>query len=104
MTASLVALRPEAAPRAWSIVLPRPPKYGRPLGPEEMTASELMFFHGAPLAHVVRYEEHLREQRAEKAARGLMRLPRSLSGAGQLARMTALPPLRESGSLAAHEG
>src|SRR5688500_13709563 len=104
MTATHIALRPEAARFAWSIVLPRPPKYGRALGPEEMDVSELMCFYGAPLSHVVRYEEHLREQRAEKAARGLMRLPRSLSCAGQLARMTALPSLRESGSLIAHEG
>ena len=95
MTVSVTARRPEAIPRQWTIVLPRPPKFGRPLGPEDMNASEIMFFYGAPVAHIVRYEEHLKAQRAEKAARNFMRQPRSLTGAAQLAQLLATPPRRE---------
>jgi hypothetical protein len=38
-----------------------------------MTAAELMFFFGAPLAHVVKYEEHLNALRRDQAARRLAR-------------------------------
>jgi hypothetical protein len=37
-----------------------------PLDPTLMTSSELMFFFGAPLAHVVQYEERLRTRRLWK--------------------------------------
>ena len=51
--------------RSWSVGLPLPKGRGQALDPETMTASELMFFYGAPLAHVV---EHQRAQ-AEEARR-----------------------------------
>ena len=34
-----------------------------------MTAAEQMFFVGAPLAHVVQYEEHLKAMRRDQAGR-----------------------------------
>jgi len=54
---------------AWTLVLPRRAGPGKTLRPEQLNASEQMFFFGAPLAHVVRYEEHLKAMRHEKAAR-----------------------------------
>jgi hypothetical protein len=65
-----------ARPRAWTIVLPKPAT--RALCPEAMNASELMFFFGAPLAHVVDYEEHVRASRQEKASRVFARSRRAL--------------------------
>lgn len=41
-----------------------------------MTAAELMFFFGAPLAHVVQYEEQLKELRRDQAARRMTRVRR----------------------------
>ena len=58
--------RPATKPLSWSLVLPRKPGPDGPLRPDAMNASELMFFFGAPLAHVIRYEEHLRESRRER--------------------------------------
>ena len=63
----------ERADRCWTIVLPRPCGTDRSLRPEAMNAPEQMFFFGAPLAHIVEYEEHLREVRREQAARRLAR-------------------------------
>lgn len=34
-----------------------------------MLAAELMYFEGAPLAHVVAYEDHLRQRRIEQRLR-----------------------------------
>ena len=103
MTGKLIAPRLTGEPRSWAVVLPRPSKQARPLRPDEMNASEQMFFYGAPLAHVVCYEEHLRTLRAEKAARDLLRGQRSLGAAAQLAALHAMPPLRESECLGASE-
>lgn len=36
--------------------------------PRDLTTSEQMFFFGAPLAHVERYEQELRAERARRAA------------------------------------
>ena len=58
--------RPATKPLSWSLVLPRRPRPGGTLRPDAMNASELMFFFGAPLAHVIQYEEHLRESRRER--------------------------------------
>lgn len=48
------------------------------------TAAELMFFNGAPLAHVVAYREHLRlegiARRNREFSRRMRRLRPSLSG------------------------
>ena len=60
----------EAAERCFTIALPRT---ARILAAETMTAAELMFFFGAPLAHVVEYEENLKAVRREQAARRLAR-------------------------------
>jgi hypothetical protein len=59
--------------RCWTLALPRPSGADPLLGPEMMTAAEQMFFFGAPLAHVVQFEEHLRLTRQEQAARRLLR-------------------------------
>ena len=40
---------------------------------QPMNASELMYFFGAPLAHVVDYEDHLRAGRCEKTIREMTR-------------------------------
>ena len=69
---------PPARPYSWTVALSRPAQAGAPLGMEEMNASEQMFFFGAPLAHVVSYEEHLRQLRAERAARDLLRTRRPI--------------------------
>ena len=66
---------PEAPPSA-------PARAG--VGPVErqlaqaMNASELMFFLGAPLAHVVDYENRLRASRCEKVVREVARSCRAL--------------------------
>jgi hypothetical protein len=70
---------------SWTLVLSRKTASGRPVKPEEMNASELMFFFGAPLSHVVRYEDHLRAARAEKLARGAMRSRRSFDFVSEMA-------------------
>jgi len=55
-----------------------------PIGPVErllaqaMNASELLYFFGAPLAHVVDYEERLRAARCEKTIREVARNCRTL--------------------------
>jgi len=38
-----------------------------------MSASELMYFDGQPLAHVVAFEDHLRARRIAKQAEGFAR-------------------------------
>jgi hypothetical protein len=67
---------PQARPYSWTVALSRPARPGVPLRSDELNASEQMFFFGAPLAHVVCYEEHLRQQRAERLARDSMRARR----------------------------
>ena len=54
---------------SWSVVLPHPRDRGRRSSAPALNASEQMFFFGAPLAHVVQYEEHLRAGRQERAFR-----------------------------------
>jgi hypothetical protein len=49
-----------AHPYAWWLELRVPSEEERRAGQLNMSASEQMFFVGAPLAHVVQYEEHLR--------------------------------------------
>ena len=73
--------QPKAEGRCWTVVLPRPRGAERFLRAETMNAAEQMFFFGAPLAHVVLYEEHLRSTRQEIAARRMMRArgPHNLS-------------------------
>jgi hypothetical protein len=56
-----------ANPYAWWLQLRVPSEEERRAGQLNMTASEQMFFVGAPLAHVVQYEEYLRA----KQRRGL---------------------------------
>lgn len=56
----------------WSLQLPRSLDGGA-LCLETMTASEQMFFLGAPLAHVIDFEDHVREQREGAAMRRLHR-------------------------------
>ena len=57
---------------------------GTGVGPVErllgqaMNASELVFFLGAPLAHVVDYENRLRANRCEKVVREVARSCRAL--------------------------
>ena len=76
---------------AWSFTLTRPAGRERVLPPETMNAAEQMFFFGAPLAHVVRYEDHLKAVRHEKAARGMARGGRLSGFASQMAALGALP-------------
>ena len=96
-----VARFPKPAGRySWSLVLPHPRDRTGPAA-QALNASEQMFFFGAPLAHVVLYEEHLRAVRQEKAIRQLARTPRSFNFATQLAGLRELPAAR--GELA-HEG
>ena len=59
--------------RCWTLALPRPLGANRSLRAETMDAAELMFFYGAPLAHVVEYGDHLKAMRREQAARRLAR-------------------------------
>ena len=61
--------QPKPVERCWTVVLPRPRGAERFLRPETMTAAEQMFFVGAPLAHVVQYEEHLKATRRDQAGR-----------------------------------
>ena len=54
-----------------SLALSRP--HSLPPAFQPMNASELMYFFGAPLAHVVDYENHLRASRCEKTIREMTR-------------------------------
>jgi hypothetical protein len=56
-----------------------------------MNASELMYFFGAPLAHVVDYEDHLRANRSEKTIREMTRGRRTPGFPAQLALPASLP-------------
>lgn len=68
---------------------PRPAR--APFGPVErrlaqaMNASELMYFFGAPLAHVVTYEDRLRASRCDKTIRDVARNCRTLQFHAQAA-------------------
>ena len=61
---------------SWTLVLPRAAGAEKALRPETMNASELMFFFGAPLAHVAAYEAHLKTSRQERAFREMVRARR----------------------------
>jgi hypothetical protein len=61
-----------AHPYAWWLELRVPSEEERRAGQLNMTASEQMFFVGAPLAHVVQYEDHLRK----REQRGLLCAPK----------------------------
>lgn len=52
--------------------------------PASAPACELMFFCGAPFAHVVQYEDHLRTKRKDQESRTLLRSqpPRRWRGFG----------------------
>jgi hypothetical protein len=43
------------------------------------TAAEQLFYQGAPLAHVVAYEERLRESRRQKISTAIRRFRRPLN-------------------------
>ena len=58
---------------------------------QPMNASELMYFFGAPLAHVVDYENHLRASRCEKTFREMTRGRRPIGFLAPLA-SPACPP------------
>ena len=62
--------RPEqnADSSSLNLALPAREADGR-LAPQAMNASELMYYYGAPLAHVVEYEDRLRMSRCEKIVR-----------------------------------
>ena len=94
-----VARFPKPARYAWSLVLPHPRDRTGPAA-QALNASEQMFFFGAPLAHVVLYEQHLRATRQEKAIRQLARTRRTFDLATQLA---GLREATARGELA-HEG
>ena len=72
----VLARHTEAKPYHWSIELRYPSPDGRAAQAqaETMSAAEQMFFLGAPLAHVVQYEEGLRADRQERDLRRLARL------------------------------
>ena len=88
--------QPQSSPgRCWSVALPRPHGANRLLSPETMSAGEQMFFLGAPVAHVVQYEQHLRDLRHEQATRRLVRT----RGPHNLVRgLTGPPPLCTAGA------
>lgn len=60
---------------SWQVALPRADGF-QSLVPETMTASEQMFFLGAPLAHVVAYERLLKAARLLRPERSAARLTR----------------------------
>lgn len=66
-----------AGQNSWSLVIPPHDPPGQPLDPDTMNASELMFFFGAPLAHVVQYEDHLKAVRNTRSSRPLGRCRRA---------------------------
>ena len=63
----------KAVERSWTVALPRPHGRAHLLSAQTMSAAEQMFFFGAPLAHVVQYEERLKVMRQDHAARRLIR-------------------------------
>ena len=85
--------RPPPAPaeRSWSFVVSRPRGTDRSLQPGSMNAAEQMFFFGAPFAHIVAYEEHIRLTRREQAARRLARSRPPLGFVRQLAAVAPVP-------------
>ena len=79
---------------SWTVQLRYPSAEERLTGRLNMTASEEMFFEGAPLAHVVQYEEHLRIRRASRRLWGRARRP-VFSGDEQLThRLPVVPDTR----------
>jgi hypothetical protein len=60
----------------WHIWLRQPGHRDGEFAPEMMTAPEQMFFLGAPLAHVLAYEEHLKSLRASTRRSNGARLSR----------------------------
>lgn len=46
---------------------------------ELSSAAEQLFYQGAPLAHVVAYEEYLRESRRQKVSASIRRFRRPLN-------------------------
>jgi hypothetical protein len=60
----------------WGIWLRKPEGEAPVLVPEQMTASEQMFFLGSPLAQVVEYQKFLRSQRHRAVVMGAARLTR----------------------------
>lgn len=54
---------------SWTLRLQRPRDSAPDICIEAASASEQMFFWGAPLAHVVSYEEHLKSRRVEDRLR-----------------------------------
>ena len=60
-------------------------RIGKTVAPHAMSASELMYFFGAPLAHVVSYEDHLRTSRCEKTIRVVTRSRRAPDFYAQIA-------------------
>jgi len=74
-----------------SPALPGSPPLARALAAEAMNASELMYFFGAPLAHVVDYEDHIRANRHEKAVREMTRGRRALGFPPPLVSPAPLP-------------
>jgi hypothetical protein len=89
-------LDPIAEPQSPPPTLP----LSRPLGSspacQPMNASEQMYFFGAPLAHVVDYENHLRASRCEKTIREISRGRRALGFPLPLA-LPALPENTDAG-------
>ena len=78
-------------PRSWTLTLPCRPGANGSFPPEDMNASELMFFFGAPLAHVVRYESHLREMRHTKTVRHLARTRKARDFTSGMATLAPAP-------------
>ena len=73
----------------------RPP--GRTSASQPMNASELMYFFGAPLAHVVDYENHLRASRCEKTFREMTRGRRALGFPAPFASPARPPDTADAG-------
>ena len=64
---------------------------------QAMSASELMYFFGAPLAHIVEYQDRLRSTRCEKSFRAAARSRRACDFAAQLAVAASTPAARGPG-------
>jgi len=62
-----------------------------------MNASELMYFFGAPLAHVVDYENELRASRCERTIREMTRGRRALGFPAQLTAGAGPPEAADAG-------
>ncbi len=86
--------RPDARPYSWTVVLPRPNPDGAPLRPETLNASEQMFFFGAPLAHVVQYEDTVRVARQDRTIKQITRARRAFNFGTGLDALRELPALR----------